>query len=353
MSQQQNNNPSQGQQQNPYDFAPMMEQFLPFVQMFAQFFNQQTPNQQQCGQQQQDSQKEQEPKTENTQSPPSQENSHTHHQNSFQNFPFFFPFNMMGQMFNPQCNGDSRGCDQCSSNNSSKEEQSKPDDQNDEFFEPLFNVLKQLFDEENNENSSLLQDIVSQLIDPSMYYGNEQQQNPINICSIFEILKEIYPQLSQYNIENILARYPNISQKITNLFSNAFMNQVPHQSSQNSNTQNSNQSNDNHCQNQNQNRPARHHYPHFWHNFFNNIPNETNDIVAEEHRERITELDGTVRMITKRSLGEKWFQSERIIKGDQTSSKEIWHNVPEEEVESFKVAWKTQFDKQNQKHTEK
>ncbi|OHS97722.1 hypothetical protein TRFO_36010 [Tritrichomonas foetus] len=352
MSQQQNNKPSQEQQHNPDDFASMIDQFLPFVEMFAQFFNQQTPNQPQSSQNQ-PNHTEQAPANESTQSSSNHENHQTNQQqNSYPNFPFFFPFNMIGTMFNPQCWGSNNsqfGQSQPSTPNQEEQtdqkEQTNSCDPNEKFFDPLFDVLNQLFNEDNNnENSSLLQDIISQIIDPSMYYGNAEQQNSLNLCSIFEVLKDIYPQLNQYNMASILAQFPHISQRITNLFTDAFRTQMPHHPFHTSNTQSSNDPTGHHCQNQNHQTGNHHHC--FWHTFFNNLPNEVNNIVAEEHRERITEFDGTVRIITKRSLGEKWYQCERTMK-DQSSIKEIWHNIPEDEYESFKAAWKAQFDKQN------
>ena len=64
-----------------------------------------------------------------------------------------------------------------------------------------------------------------------------------------------------------------------------------------------------------------------------------NDFV-EEHREKKTDKDGKVHTITRRRLGDRWYESESITdENGKESTKETWHNVPEDKIESFKEEW--------------
>lgn len=61
---------------------------------------------------------------------------------------------------------------------------------------------------------------------------------------------------------------------------------------------------------------------------------------VEEHREKVTDSDGKVHQTTRRRLGDRWYEAESTTDADgKTSSKETWHNVPENEQEQFKNEW--------------
>ena len=60
----------------------------------------------------------------------------------------------------------------------------------------------------------------------------------------------------------------------------------------------------------------------------------------EEHRERIMGSDGSVHTVTRRQIGDRWYVHEsHSTKDGESSSKETWHNVPEESIDSFKKEW--------------
>ena len=61
---------------------------------------------------------------------------------------------------------------------------------------------------------------------------------------------------------------------------------------------------------------------------------------VEEHRERVTDDDGSVHTTTRRRLGDRWYEQEtHTDKDGKSTSKETWHNVPSEAIESFKSEW--------------
>ena len=61
---------------------------------------------------------------------------------------------------------------------------------------------------------------------------------------------------------------------------------------------------------------------------------------VEEHRERVTDEDGGVHIKTRRRLGDRWYEQETHTDNEgKVSSKETWHNVPSEAIESFKSEW--------------
>ena len=61
---------------------------------------------------------------------------------------------------------------------------------------------------------------------------------------------------------------------------------------------------------------------------------------VEEHRERVMAGDGSVHTVTRRQIGDRWYVHEsHSTKDGESSSKETWHNVPEEAIESFKREW--------------
>ena len=63
--------------------------------------------------------------------------------------------------------------------------------------------------------------------------------------------------------------------------------------------------------------------------------------VVEEHRERVVNEDGSVHVVTRRQLGDRWSIHESHTKDGSTSSKETWHNVPEDAISSFEAEWKS------------
>lgn len=66
---------------------------------------------------------------------------------------------------------------------------------------------------------------------------------------------------------------------------------------------------------------------------------------VEEEREKLTQPDGKVHFATKRRLGERWYESESITnENGETSCKETWHNVPEDEIDQFKLDWSQQYN---------
>ena len=72
---------------------------------------------------------------------------------------------------------------------------------------------------------------------------------------------------------------------------------------------------------------------------------------VEEHREKVTDTDGKVHQTTRRRLGDRWYEAESITGDDgKTSTKETWHNVPEDQIEKFKSEW---VEKHNLKYEPK
>ena len=70
--------------------------------------------------------------------------------------------------------------------------------------------------------------------------------------------------------------------------------------------------------------------------------------LVEEHRERVMGRDGSVHTVTRRQIGDRWYVHEsHSTKDGESSSKETWHNVPEEAIESFKQEWE---DRHSLKH---
>ena len=61
---------------------------------------------------------------------------------------------------------------------------------------------------------------------------------------------------------------------------------------------------------------------------------------VEEHRERVTGEDGVVHTTMRRRLGDRWYENEtHTDKEGKSTSKETWHNVPEDQIEAFKKEW--------------
>lgn len=66
---------------------------------------------------------------------------------------------------------------------------------------------------------------------------------------------------------------------------------------------------------------------------------------VEEHREKVTDADGMTHQTTRRRLGDRWYQAESTTDKDgKTTSRETWHNVPEDQTEQFKAEWTQQHD---------
>ncbi|OHT06716.1 cysteine protease [Tritrichomonas foetus] len=64
---------------------------------------------------------------------------------------------------------------------------------------------------------------------------------------------------------------------------------------------------------------------------------------VEEHRERVQDSDGNLHVTTRRRLGDRWYESKSITDGEgKTSTKETWHNVPEDQIDQFKQEWADQ-----------
>ena len=64
-----------------------------------------------------------------------------------------------------------------------------------------------------------------------------------------------------------------------------------------------------------------------------------NDIV-EEHRQCVTKSDGSVHVLTRRRLGDRWYENEtHTDKDGKRTSKDTWHNVADDQIDSFKQEW--------------
>ena len=61
---------------------------------------------------------------------------------------------------------------------------------------------------------------------------------------------------------------------------------------------------------------------------------------AEEVRKKITDSENNIKIIVKRSIGNRWYQMETTISADgKKSTIEEWHNILEKDVEEFKKEW--------------
>jgi hypothetical protein len=61
---------------------------------------------------------------------------------------------------------------------------------------------------------------------------------------------------------------------------------------------------------------------------------------VEEHRERFTGEDGGIHIRTRRRLGDRWYEVEDHTDADgKKSQRETWHNVGDDQIESFKQEW--------------
>jgi hypothetical protein len=73
----------------------------------------------------------------------------------------------------------------------------------------------------------------------------------------------------------------------------------------------------------------------------------------EEHREKITGSDGEVKIVTRRRLGDHWYENEVFIDKDgKRTEHETWHNVGDEEIEQFKLEWSEKSNKNAVKGSE-
>lgn len=62
--------------------------------------------------------------------------------------------------------------------------------------------------------------------------------------------------------------------------------------------------------------------------------------IVEEKREQIHDTNGT-HYLTKRRIGDRYYQVEGDLdeNGNTSDTKEIWHNVPTDEIEQFNIDW--------------
>jgi hypothetical protein len=61
---------------------------------------------------------------------------------------------------------------------------------------------------------------------------------------------------------------------------------------------------------------------------------------VEEHREKVTGSDGETRIATRRRLGDRWYENEVVIDKDgKKNERETWHNVGDDDIETFKLEW--------------
>jgi hypothetical protein len=74
---------------------------------------------------------------------------------------------------------------------------------------------------------------------------------------------------------------------------------------------------------------------------------------VEEHRERVTGSQGEVRIVTRRRLGDRWYENEVLIdKEGKKTERETWHNVGDDEIEKFKLEWSERSTKKEIKGPE-
>jgi hypothetical protein len=60
----------------------------------------------------------------------------------------------------------------------------------------------------------------------------------------------------------------------------------------------------------------------------------------EEHREKVTNPDGEIRIVSRRRLGDRWYENEILIdKEGKRTERETWHNVADDDIETFKLEW--------------
>lgn len=74
--------------------------------------------------------------------------------------------------------------------------------------------------------------------------------------------------------------------------------------------------------------------------FFQSHTTRNGNDVVEEHRQRVTGEDGSVHVTTRRRLGDKWYECEtHTDKDGKSTNKETWHNVADDQIDSFKKEW--------------
>jgi hypothetical protein len=60
----------------------------------------------------------------------------------------------------------------------------------------------------------------------------------------------------------------------------------------------------------------------------------------EEHREKVTGSNGEVRIVTRRRLGDRWYENEILIDNEgKKTERETWHNVGDDQIDQFKAEW--------------
>jgi hypothetical protein len=74
---------------------------------------------------------------------------------------------------------------------------------------------------------------------------------------------------------------------------------------------------------------------------------------VEEHREKVTGADGQTRIATRRRLGDRWYENEvHVDKDGQKTERETWHNVGDDDIETFKREWSEKHSNQPALKTE-
>lgn len=87
--------------------------------------------------------------------------------------------------------------------------------------------------------------------------------------------------------------------------------------------------------------------------FFESHTARNGDDLVEEHRQRVTESDGSVHVTTRRRIGDRWYENEtHIDKDGKNTSKDTWHNVPDDKIDSFKQEWEQRHSLKHEKHAE-
>jgi hypothetical protein len=69
---------------------------------------------------------------------------------------------------------------------------------------------------------------------------------------------------------------------------------------------------------------------------------------VEEHREKVTGADGQTRIATRRRLGDRWYENEiHIDQEGKKTERETWHNVGDDDIETFKREWSDKHPNQS------
>jgi hypothetical protein len=67
---------------------------------------------------------------------------------------------------------------------------------------------------------------------------------------------------------------------------------------------------------------------------------------VSEHRERVVSSNGEVHVRSRRQLGDRWHEVETHTDSEgKNTERETWHNVPDEQIEQFKVEWSDRHER--------